>query len=57
MANEFKLDVLKRDILTKSNKPIIWIHMVRDINARNWLSFYSRNSTKLNQPYLFINTC
>ena len=28
--------------------------MVRDINARNWLSFYSRNSTKLNQPYLFI---
>jgi hypothetical protein len=40
--------------LDKGNKkkPILWIHTSTEINARNWESFYSRNSTKLNQPYL-----
>lgn len=33
-------------------KPILWIHTSTEVNARNWQSFYSRNSTKLNQPYL-----
>ena len=33
-------------------KPILWIHTSTEINARNWESFYSRNSKKLNQPYL-----
>jgi hypothetical protein len=42
------------DDLVKSKEPIIWIHVDRGINARNWESFGSRNSTKLNQPYLFI---
>lgn len=35
-------------------KPILWIHTSTEINARNWTSFYSRNTTKLNQPYLQI---
>ena len=35
-------------------KPILWIHTSTEINARNWDSFYSRTSTKLNQPYLQI---
>ena len=35
-------------------KPILWIHTSTEVNARNWESFYSRNSTKLNQPYLQI---
>lgn len=33
-------------------KPILWMHTSTEINARNWDSFYSRNNTKLNQPYL-----
>ena len=42
------------DDLVKSKQPIIWMHVSREINARNWASFYSRNSMKLNQPYLYI---
>jgi hypothetical protein len=40
--------------LDKGNnkKPILWIHTSTEVNARNWESFFSRNSTKLNQPYL-----
>jgi hypothetical protein len=40
--------------LAKSKKPILWIHMKYDVNARWWASFYSRNSTDLNQPYLYL---
>lgn len=40
--------------LAKNKKPILWIHMNYDINARWWSSFYSRNSTDLNQPYLYL---
>ena len=35
-------------------KPILWIHVTNNINARNWESFNSRNTTKLNQPYLYM---
>lgn len=35
-------------------KPILWMHTSTEVNARNWQSFYSRNNTKLNQPYLQI---
>ena len=35
-------------------KPILWMHTSTEVNARNWESFYSRNNTKLNQPYLQI---
>lgn len=40
--------------LLKEKKPILWIHMKYDINSRWWASFYSRNSTDLNQPYLYL---
>lgn len=36
------------------NKPILWIFSPPEINARNWESFYSRNTLKVNQPYLQI---
>jgi hypothetical protein len=36
------------------NKPILWMFSTPDINARNWQSFYSRNTLKINQPYLQI---
>ena len=40
--------------LAKMNikKPIIWVHIPYDINARKWESFFSRNTENLNQDYL-----
>jgi hypothetical protein len=35
-------------------KPILWVHTASEVNAREWESFYSRNSTKLNQPFLYL---
>lgn len=40
--------------LPNSKLPIIWIHSKYEINSRNWLSFNSRNTTKLNQPYKYL---
>jgi len=36
------------------SKPFLWMHANNELNARHWESFYSRSSTKLNQPYLYI---
>jgi hypothetical protein len=36
------------------SKPILWIYTPSELNARNWNDFYSRNTLKLNQPYLQI---
>lgn len=36
----------------KNGKPNLWIHTSTEKNARNWLSFNSRNTNKLNQPYI-----
>ena len=41
------------DIMS-NHKPILWIFSPPEINARNWESFHSRNTIKLNQPYLQI---
>jgi hypothetical protein len=35
-------------------KPILWIHTQTELNSRNWLTFGSRNTHQLNQPYLQI---
>jgi len=40
--------------LGKSKKPILWIHVPHEYNARHWLSFGSRSSFELNQPYLYL---
>ncbi len=40
--------------LGKSKKPILWIHVPYEYNSRNWLSFGSRSSFDLNQPYLYL---
>jgi hypothetical protein len=42
------------DELGKNKNPIIWIHIKYEYNARNWLSFGSRSSFCLNQPYLYL---
>jgi len=36
------------------DKPNLWIHSKYEKNARVWKSFYSRNSTDLNQPYIHL---
>ena len=49
---------IKKYLLTEAkltnnnNKPILWIHIPYEYNARNWSSFGSRSSEELNQPYL-----
>jgi hypothetical protein len=40
--------------LSKSKKPILWIYIPYEYNSRNWLSFGSRSSLELNQPYLYL---
>ncbi len=40
--------------LATSKKPIMWIHIPYEYNSRNWLSFGSRSSFELNQPYLYL---
>jgi hypothetical protein len=40
--------------LGKAKKPILWIHIPYEYNARHWLSFGSRSSHELNQPYLYL---
>ena len=52
--NLVKKYLLNDSSLAQSKKPIIWIHMVYDTNARWWPSFGSRNTDNLNQPYLYL---
>ncbi len=46
--------LLNESSLASSKKPILWIHSKHDVNARNWESFYSRNTEKINQPYIYL---
>ena len=53
--NEAIQNYLLDDVtLAKSKKPILWIHIPYEYNSRNWLSFGSRSSFNLNQPYLYL---
>ena len=47
---------LSRDDLGRVRKPIMWIYTPYEYNSRNWLSFGSRSSYELNQPYLYLTT-
>lgn len=46
--------LLNDSSLAQSKKPIMWVHMVYEVNARWWPSFYSRNTDNLNQPYQYL---
>jgi len=46
--------LLDDESLAKSKKPILWIHVPREYNTRNWTSFGSRSSYELNIPYLHL---
>lgn len=40
--------------LRNNKKPILWIHINYEKNARNWSSFYSRSNSNLNLPYYYF---
>ena len=46
--------LLDENTLGKSKKPILWIYVPYEYNSRNWMSFGSRSSFDLNQPYLYL---
>ena len=46
--------LLNDNDLAEIKKPILWIHIPYEYNARNWMSFGSRSSFELNQPYLYL---
>lgn len=56
--NKANIDLIRKYLLNddaiSGNKPIIWVHINYETNSRQWLSFGSRNSRRLNQPYLYI---
>jgi len=39
---------------SKDSRPILWIPLQYEYNARQWQSFGSRSSFQLNQPYLYL---
>jgi hypothetical protein len=53
-------DIVQKFLLYQSplgfnnTKPIMWVHLVYDINSRWWPSFGSRNTDDLNQPYQYL---
>ena len=46
--------LLNGSSITKNNKPILWVHIEFDKNARSWESFGARTSDNLNQPYQYL---
>lgn len=51
---DIKQYLLKEKSLDKSKKPILWIYVPHEYNSRHWLSFGSRSSFEINQPYLYL---
>jgi hypothetical protein len=52
--SEIRKYLLNESSLAKSKKPILWIYVPHEYNSRDWLSFGSRSSFELNQPYLYL---
>ena len=46
--------MLDESALYGDNRPKLWIHTKYEMNSRQWKNFRSRNTTDLNQPYLYI---
>lgn len=53
---KYLLGELTRDDIGRIRKPLLWIYIPHEYNTRNWLSFGSRSSYELNQPYLYLTT-
>lgn len=52
--NLIKKYLLNDKSLADTRKPFIWIFIDYEVNARNWSSWGSRNTTNLNQPYMYL---
>lgn len=57
LSSKDEYDRIKEYILNDSplqgnGRPILWVHTIYDINARNWKNTVFRNSSELNQAYL-----
>jgi hypothetical protein len=46
--------LLNDSYLVQNKKPIIWIHITYEKNARWWPNFSSRTTENLNQPYQYL---
>lgn len=46
--------ILNDMTLGKNKKPMLWIYVPYELNARKWDDFQSRNTMGLNQPYLYL---
>jgi hypothetical protein len=46
--------LLNDSTLARTNKPILWIHITFETNARWWPDFSSRNTQCFNQPYQYL---
>lgn len=53
-SNYIKNYLLDHNEILKSTKPIIWIHIPREKNARKWDNFASPNSDNLNMPFIYL---
>ena len=57
MVNKHLLNI---NSLGGNNKPYLWIHLhadntiIPEVNSRNWISFKSRNTKDVNQPYQYL---
>jgi hypothetical protein len=51
---KFSYGEIKRFLKQDHKKPILWIFIDYEKNARNWENFYSRNTYALNQGYIFL---
>ena len=40
--------------LDENVNKICWVHIPYEVNSRKWLDFYSRNSSYLNKPYVYL---
>jgi hypothetical protein len=47
--------LLNDSSLANAKKPVLWVHIDYEDNARNWYSFGSRLTKDLNQPYLHLS--
>ena len=50
-----KYDLIRKYLLNGDEdlggKPILWIHTTHEVNARNWQSFFSRNTISPNSMF------
>ena len=49
-----KKHLLNDSTLARTDKPMLWVHITFETNARWWSHFASRNSQCLNQPYQYL---